>query len=247
MRSVRQLLKRSAARAGYEIRQKPLRLAPDARYGLNLLGCLGEHLLSQKAASELSLLQVGANDGKDEDLVHDLLERHAIPAILCEPLPDTFERLAHTYSGFDHVRLAQCAIASHDGSLELFRLAPRGGAHQFSKIASFDRDHVEQFRLLWRLPAESIVSEIVPCMTVGSLLTAYGHRTIDIAVVDTEGMDHVVCSQILDLTPPPSILQFEYSCSPIDSVVSLMERLTTLGYHFSRSGLNITAAKPGVS
>jgi len=249
MRFAKQLIKGLAARAGYEIRairRNPSRLTPDARFGLNVLGYLAEELLTHRGASALSLLQVGANDGRDEDSVHDILERHTIPAILCEPLPDTFTRLTHTYSGFGHVRLAQCAIASYDGELELYRIAP-DGRNEFSKIASFNRAHVEQFRRRWELPAESVVSETVPCKTIRSLLAAYGRETVDIAVVDTEGMDHLICPPILELSPPPTIIQFEYCNSPIDSVKSLMERLTTLGYLFSRSGLDITAARPGSS
>ena len=249
MRFAKLLIKGLAARAGYEIRairRNPSRLTPDARFGLNVLGYLAEELLAHSGAAALSLLQVGANDGRDEDSVHDILERHTIPAILCEPLPDTFTRLTHTYSGFDHVRLAQCAIASYDGELELYRIAPDGGK-EFSKIASFNRDHVEQFRRRSELPAESVVSETVPCKTIRSLLAAYGRETIDIAVVDTEGMDHLICSQFLEISPPPTIIQFEYCNSPIDSVKLLMERLTTLGYRFARSGLDITAARQGSS
>lgn len=242
------LIKDIVARAGYEIRQiprNPSRLTPDARFGLNILGYLAEELLARRAADELSLLEVGANDGRDEDAVHEILKRHRIPAILCEPLPDTFTRLTHTYNGFDHVQLAQCAIASYDGELKLYRIAPGGDGNDRSKIASFNRDHVEHFRRhVWEMPAESVVSEIVPCKTIQSLLAAYGRETVDIAVVDTEGMDHLICSQILELRPPPTIIQFEYCNSPSASVQSLMERLTTLGYLFSRSGIDIIAARP---
>jgi FkbM family methyltransferase len=250
MRFAKLLIKGLAARAGYEIRKiprNPSRLTPDARFGLNVLGYLVEELLAHRGAAALSLLEVGANDGRDEDSVHDILKRHTIPAILCEPLPDAFTRLTHTYGGFDHVQLAQCAIASYDGELELYRIAPGVGDNMLSKIASFDRDHVEYFRHFHELPAESVVSETVPCKTIRSLLAAYSRESIDIAVVDTEGMDHLICSQILELSPPPTIVQFEYCNSPIASVKSLMERLTTLGYRFSRSGLDITAARPGSS
>ena len=244
MKLVKRLIKGLAARAGYEIRGSRWPMMPDARFGLNVLGYLVEELLAHRAAAALSLLEVGANDGRDEDAVHDLLKRHPIPAILCEPLADTFNRLRQTYAGFDHVRLAQCAVAEHDGELELYRIAPGRGDQGLSKIASYNRDHVERYRHSRQLPAESVVSETVPCKTVRSLLAAYGRETVHIAVVDTEGMDHLICPQILELAPPPLIIQFEYCNSPAPSVRSLLEKLTTQGYRFSRNGLDITAARP---
>ena len=62
-------------------------------------------------------------------------------------------------------------------------------------------------------------------------------------------MDHEICLQLLELDSPPSIIQFEYTNSPIESMNALMNRLTVLGYRFSRSRLDITAARqdpPGV-
>ena len=247
MRFAKRLIKSLVARAGYEIRgipTEPSLLAPDARYGLNILDYLAEELLAQRGAAALSLLEVGANDGRDEDSVHEFLKKHAVPAILCEPLPETFTRLTETYRGFDHFRLSQCAIASYDGELELYRIAPGASLNRLSKITSFNRYHVEHFQRQWKLPVESVVCETVPCKTIRSLLSAYGRESIDIAVVDTEGVDHLICSQILELSPLPTILQFEYCNSPIANVKSLMKRLTTLGYLFARSGIDITAARP---
>ena len=245
MKLAKLLIKNLAGRAGYQVIRKPKRLRPDARFGLNVLGYLVEELLSRREAGTLSLLQVGANDGEDEDPVHVILERHTIPAILCEPIPDTFSRLKHTYTGFDHVRLARCAVASYDGVLKLHRIASNADSHRFSKITSSNYNHVQNFLRRWDLASDSIVQEIVPCKTIRSLLSTYGWQTVDIVIVDTEGMDHLICSQVLDLTPPPLVIHFEYCNSPVDSILSLIERLKTLEYRFVRSGIDITAARLG--
>lgn len=243
MKVAKLLIKSLLGRAGLEVSRKTARLSADARFGLNVLGYLVEELLSRRESGALSLLQVGANDGKDEDPVHVLLKRNRIPAILCEPIPDTFIRLKHTYTGLDHVRLEPCAVASYDGVLKLYRIASNAGSHQFSKISSSNYDHVQNFSRWWNLASDSIVQENVPCKTIRSLLSAYGWQTVDIVIVDTEGMDHLICSQVLDLTPPPLIIQFEYCNSPASSILSLIERLTALEYRFARSGLDITAAR----
>lgn len=245
MKVAKQLIKNLLGRAGYEVLRKTTRLSPDARFGLNILGYLVEELLSRRGAGSLSLLQVGANDGKDEDPVHALLECHKIPAILCEPIPDTFMRLKQTYTGFDHVRLEQCAVATYDGELKLYRIASKTGEHKFSKISSSNYDHVKNFSRWWHLASDSIVQEDVPCKTIRSLLSTNSWEAVDIVIMDTEGMDHLICSQVLDLTPPPLVIQFEYCNSPAHSILSLIERLKMLEYCFVRSGLDITAARLG--
>ena len=112
-----------------------------------------------------------------------------------------------------------------------------------SKISSFDRSRVQHFINLHKLPSESLVKETVPSSTVASLLKAHGRESVDIVAIDTEGMDHLVCSQVLKLNPLPEIIHFEYCNSPIQSVLDLMESLNDLGYHFARSGIDITARR----
>jgi FkbM family methyltransferase len=230
-------------RSGYELRRKPTRLQPDSRFGLNVLDSLVDQLVRHTEPGALRLLQIGANDGKDEDATRDILLRHSIPALLCEPLPDAFAQLKETYTGLSHVRLAQCAVGTSDGSLSMFRIDPTIGHAEATKIASFDRRHVAHFQRAWKLPPKSIICETVPCMTIPTLLSQHGLNSVDVAILDMEGMDHLVCPALLQLDPRPKIIQFEYTNSPIADVAALMNELTNAGYLFLRSGLNIVAAR----
>jgi hypothetical protein len=125
----------------------------------------------------------------------------------------------------------------------LFRLAPQLAQHESSKIASFDRAHVEHYRALWRLPVEAVITEQVPCLTVQSLLEPLARDHVDLAVIDTEGMDHLICRDLLQLTPAPEVIHFEYANSPIDEIRALFAELTARGYTFVRGGLDVTAAR----
>jgi hypothetical protein len=124
MKLVKAIIKGLIDRTGYEIRRKPTQLAPDARFGLNVLHGFVESLARRSQPGTLQLLQIGANDGKDEDVVREILLRHPISALLCEPLLDAFAQLELTYSNVSHVRLARCAVGTLDGELNLFRLDP---------------------------------------------------------------------------------------------------------------------------
>jgi hypothetical protein len=75
------------------------------------------------------------------------------------------------------------------------------------------------------------------------LLHSVDRKTADILVIDTEGMDHMICDQALDLADPPSILHFEYVHSPKEDVHALFSKLSQKNYGFVRNGLNITAAQ----
>jgi hypothetical protein len=80
-------------------------------------------------------------------------------------------------------------------------------------------------------------------MTIPTLLLKFGITSVDIAVLDMEGMDHLICPALLQLEPRPRIIQFEYTNSPREAVLGLMEQLTRGGYRFVRSGLDIVAAR----
>ncbi len=234
-------------RQGYELRRKPKHLQQDAGFGLDVLEGAVWTLVRKSAPQSLRLLQIGANDGKDEDTTRSLLLQHCIPAIVCEPLGDVFVRLQQNYAKIEHANLVRCAVGLDDGTLDLYRIDPSFHSSEATKIASTSRPHVLRFQQMWGLPEESVICESVPCKTIPTLLAAYGWNSVDIAVLDMEGMDHLICPVLLDLKPAPKIIQFEYVNSPIAAVTELMERLIRSGYRFARSGLDIVAVHSSFS
>ncbi len=221
MKFIRMLPRYIVTRAGYEIIKKRKKLPIEARFGLDVLGPLVDRLVEQRGPKELFLLQIGANDGEQEDAVRPILERHEIPALLCEPISDAFPRLQTAYREFHHVQLLQCAIGATTGTLRLFKIEAGATKENSSVIASFDRQHVEMFCRIWDVPYSNITFETVPQLSVNGLLEKVGRRSVDIAAVDTEGMDHLICDQLLDLESPPTIIHFEYANSPLESIKRL--------------------------
>ncbi len=216
------------------------RLPFDVRFGLNVLDLVVRELMRARSAGSLTLLQIGANDGVQQDPVRPILVDSGMPALLVEPLPETYRQLVANYAEFAAVQCLNCAVGAADGNITLYALDSEQ-AQEKSLVASFDRDHVQRFAKMWGLPADSVVSVEVPCLTVASILARGGMASANIAVVDTEGLDHIICHQLLDLAVPPEVLHFEYANSPEHEVRRLLSRLEDMRYAVARSGLDITA------
>ena len=212
----------------------------DLRFGLNVFGLVVDDYFKSHRAEDTTLLQIGANDGVQQDPVRPILVERGLRAILVEPIPEVYEQLRANYSGFAHVETVNSAIGTSDGKLKLYMLNP-GSAGESSLIASFDEASVENFRQMWKLPREQMAAMEVPCLTVKTILAKSGLTRVNIAAVDTEGMDHLICRQLLDLDPPPEIIHFEYANCPEFEVRDVLSQLQRMNYAVARSGLDMTA------
>lgn len=243
MRLLKSIVRKSLRSVGYDVvrHQDQERFMPcDLRFGLNVFGLVVNEFLRSRPDQPVTLLQVGANDGLQQDPVRPVLENRNVRAVLVEPIPAVYERLKANYAGFPNVQTVNCAIGASDGTLTLYALDP-GHVGEPSLIASFDRPHVEQFRAIWGMPEHQLVTHEVPCLTVNTILARHGLNRVGIAVMDTEGMDHIVCNQLLDLEEPPEIVHFEYALCPEPEIRRILQRLDQMGYAVARSGLDMTA------
>jgi FkbM family methyltransferase len=234
------------AARGLVLRPLQERARGDARWGINVLELTLERWFAQRGTQGLVLLQVGANDGIEEDPLYTLLQRHPIHAYLCEPLPDVFRRLAANHAARPHVRPVQCAVASSSGPQTLYRLRDAGASRNLDLVAGLDRARVERFRRLWQLPESALVTETVDGWRLADLLQHLGLPGADILVVSAEGFDPEICLQALDLPQPPEVLHFQYTGSPLRTLSTLLARLEASGYVFARSGLDVTAVRGGL-
>jgi FkbM family methyltransferase len=243
---VKTFVKGRLAARGLEVRSLHEATQPEARWGINVLELALDRWFARRGTDGLVLLQIGANDGVEEDPVRSLLLRHQLQAYLCEPLRDAYTRLVSNYADLPHVHPLQCAVGVESQPLTLYCLRSDGAARNVELVASFDRDHVENYRTLWSLPPSALVSETVECWRLPDLLAHLKLPSVDIVVVDAEGLDHVICSQALDLVPLPAVLHFEYAGAPRDALEALLARLEASGYVFARTGLDVTALRKGL-
>lgn len=165
-----------------------------------------------KKAKPVFCFQIGANDGRINDPVHRHLSGSGWSGLLVEPLTGVFENeLKRTYAEHPQVRLANVAIAPHEGQLPLYRVG-FSDARWATGLSSFKREsleaHVEngyieelakQDGIVLPTDKESwIVSTPVRTTTVARLLDEYGIARFDFLCIDTEGFDFEVL-KLVDL------------------------------------------------
>jgi FkbM family methyltransferase len=170
---------------------------------------------------DLEFVQVGANDGVQDDLLGPFLESGNPRGILVEPQAEPFRRLQERYRGREGLRLYRGAIDTRSGVRPLYRcrddLARGDAAARLSGLASFDRAQVVRSyqrharRLGLRCPPElAIVAEDVPTITLEGLLGQHGSERCDLLVLDTEGYDFEIIKGLDFAKIRPLVLIYEH-------------------------------------
>jgi FkbM family methyltransferase len=211
-------LRRALARFGLELRRtRAHRGVPQVEdVGFShvlevLFGCI----------DGLELVQVGANDGVQGDLLCPFLETGNPRGILVEPQAEPFRRLQERYCGREGLRLYRGAIDTRSGLRTLYRcrddLARGDAAARLSGLASFDRAQVVRSyrRHARRLglgcpPEAAIVAEDVPTITLEGLLRQHGQRRCDLLALDTEGYDFEIIKGLDFAKIRPLVLIYEH-------------------------------------
>jgi FkbM family methyltransferase len=185
------------------------------------------------AASAPFALQVGAMDGVYYDLLNPHLLRGGWSGLLVEPMPDMFAALQKTYEGQLQLRLVNCAIADHDGTLTMRRIDPAAiaagrvpaetlgmsTAHTLGGNADFEKTH-----------AAHLIEVAVPCRTLPGVLEEYGVKAIDLVMIDVEGADFEVARQI-DLTRfAPRLICIEYAHLKLQDMRECCTHFMKFGY-----------------
>ncbi len=213
--------------------------------GIHLLQSLRRHrsfasLLDRLAGRRpLDIVQVGANDGRDElgEMIRGRPER-VRKALLLEPQKAAFDRLAASHRDRPHVLCLNAAIGPEAGQRTLHTISPEAGEilEVGDGLASFDRDHVEQEILANNksgLPVDPrrLVASLP--VAVATLEQAAGEAGIvrpDVLMVDTEGCDAEIVGTALDLGWRPAILRYEHKQLSRSDRRRLSSRLRAEGY-----------------
>ncbi len=170
-----------------------------------------DRLLGGKPAR---IVQIGSNDGKTGDPLHELLLRHrSWSGLFVEPIPYIFERLKNNYPNEDRFRFANVAINEGERMPFYHVTAAAKVAHPelpewYDQLGSFNRAHLENHLDGKLVPF--IESLEVTGRTLPELLRSQAVESIDILHIDCEGYDWRVLSQ-LDLERfQPTFILFEY-------------------------------------
>ena len=210
--------------------RKPMALLdqPGAQLILDVEFVIAHALLSR---DQLTIVQVGANDGQTHDPINRLLRLKPCRGILLEPNPESFRRLQETYRDFPQHTLCNVAVSDRDKTATLYSLnrnAP--GPDWVHGLSSFDREHL--------LKHDGIVPDIaryidefnVECVSFDTLFQRHPVEHVDVLQIDTEGFDAEVL-RLFDLPRRrPTIVNFEHRHLSEADWNQSIQSLISLGY-----------------
>jgi FkbM family methyltransferase len=213
----------AARRRGYEIRK-----APFPNFQAVSVYDLALHYLIATRGTQLTFIEVGANDGISDDPLREFILKYHWKGVLIEPQPAVFETLKRNYAGKDDgISFENVAISSNPAPLELYRLcstSPSSVASSNPKIAA------KQLQV----KAHELEKIMVPTTKLDDIVAKYGMNSLDILQLDTEGCDWDVL-QTLDLTKTrPWQIGFEHGHLSPMAIGKMTEHLNAHGYrvHF---------------
>lgn len=224
-----------------------------------LLGSFGANQLDLAIASagafkRLKFVQVGANDGKTGDPIHNAVLAYADSALLIEPQSWLIDGLRSNYSSFaGNLVIENIAIGTAPGEMELHILdevhwpeyIKRTGRHP-SPIFSPCREQVlRRVSARLELDSESVEAAVIPVPVpvepLSSLLEKHDFTDVDILQIDCEGWDYEVIKSLGDVRPP--IINFESANLSETDWNSFVDWSIQNGYGYIRTGMDTLALR----
>lgn len=190
---------------------------------------------------KITILQVGACDGTNNDPIHDHVIKGSTRAILIEPNPFAFGRLEKSYAGLPNVTLIQAAIGEEDGQANLYRVKKTDKMDSevdwTLQFASFYRSHLERLGV----KPDEIEQITVPCRSLSSLVAELSLTKIDLLQIDAEGFDAAVVRMALNMPIRPDCINFEHVHLRAEDRQPLFDLLKANGYLLGYDAWNILA------
>jgi FkbM family methyltransferase len=175
-----------------------------------------KHLLKD----DFFILNIGANDGVDNDPIHPFLVMFPGWRGICiEPVRYNFEQLTFNYRNFPAIKLVRAAISQEQKTL--YYIDERAGCDMnlVSQCCSFDREYVLKTLADLRTLRPDIVSDdaeryliadtSIPCMRLNQFLQDEGVEKVDFLNIDVEGHDYDVFMDFDIARFKPSIICVE--------------------------------------
>lgn len=222
-----------------------------------------EELLTIRGS--LSIVQVGANDGRLNDPIYPFISRHPDQTrlLLIEPQEFLLPELTRTYAQHPSATIVQCAIGVagvttlwtvNEDCWSEFRPAYSEAWPAYrapSGITSETKSHVEEQiarQYTGDLPVEEVLTSFdIESRPLLDVLDSSGFGFgIDLLQVDTEGSDDVVIMNSAIAQLRPALINFESAHLSENRLAALCAHLTTNGYEISDNGRDALAVRAGL-
>ncbi|MGI8557956.1 MAG: FkbM family methyltransferase [Solirubrobacteraceae bacterium] len=193
---------------------------------------------------EAFFIEIGANDGNQEDPLLEAIVEHRWRGIMVEPVPYVFNRLKANYGSMSHVALENAAIGTREGMFPFFHLAevkdhrvarlPRW----YDGIGSFELESVLTHREEIPDLAQRLITTTVKTLTFDALLTKHNVERVDLLLIDTEGHDAEVLRSIDLARHRPRLLVYEHFHLDLEDRRECRQQVREAGYELLEEGFD---------
>lgn len=197
-------------------------------------------------------IQIGSNDGKRLDPLHDVLVRGRWRGVMVEPVPYVFKRLKANYGAYQHrFSLENVAIGELDGEQSFYHLreagdyASQGLPFWYDQLGSFRKDVLLKHEELIPDICTRITETVVPCVRFETLCARHKLEQIDLLHMDTEGYDFTLL-QTIDLEKyRPFVLIYEHFHLSDAEKRACRQLLAARGYETLEEGMDTWCLRVG--
>jgi FkbM family methyltransferase len=193
-----------------------------------------KHLKHKKS---VFFVQVGSNDGMQNDPIHDLVISHTKwKGLFIEPVPFLFERLKRNYNHSERFIFENIAISTKRGVRKFYYVSEEAKAelgeslpYWYDQLGSFYRSHIPK-HLNGKLDPY-IVEEEIETITLQEIFDRNYIEEIDLIHIDTEKYDYKVLSQVDFLRYKPCAVLYEHFHLSDDEKISAESLLRKHNYN----------------
>jgi FkbM family methyltransferase len=240
---MKQLVQSALKRFGYRIEKlrQPLPGEPIFLIDFAL------QILNQQREGVVKFVQIGANDGVQEDACYAWLRRFPWQGILVEPQPKLAARLRRMYSDRKNIVVEEVVVADQSGQLDFYYLSEHPGVPAWATgIASLDYASIASHRD--KIPGfdSALVKTTVSALTLNDLLERHRIDNLDFLLIDAEGYDARILASVDFRRIKPSVIAYEDCNLSHDDRAICRTRLAREGYRFATWGGDTLACQPGI-
>lgn len=216
-------------------------------------------IVSRKKGNVM-VVQIGANDGINNDPIHRFIKRDGWRGVLLEPQKFVFEKyLEPLYRKTPGISVLNAALDETDGYKPIYKISV-SNSRWATGLTSFNRSVLEESVRSGYVarqarkegcsmpvnPEESIVEEQVECISTNTLLNRFGIDHVDWLQIDTEGFDYEIIKMFDIARTRPEVIVYENLHLNNQEKQECREFIEKNGYRCRDFGPNTLAAlNPG--
>lgn len=210
-----------------------------------------------RAHKNITVVQVGANDGFNHDPIHIFIKRDQWNGVLLEPQKEVYRKyLKKLHRKSKGMYTLNAALDHESGEKPIYKIA-FSQARWATGLTTFKKFSLEKVIASGyvekaakkegvKLPANKenyIKRETISCISLDLLLQKYNLKNIDWLQIDTEGFDFEIIKMFRIDQTKPKVIVYENDHLKEDEKQQCLELLTKHRYQIKKFGKNTVAMR----